>query len=61
MGNRFRDWLADQDFYGHPIGVNFYGSDTNKTKMGGATSICTYLIMVLNFAILAMAFIDGSR
>ena len=61
MGSRFREWLTENDFYGHHVTVNFHGSDTYKTKIGGVVSISTYILMILNFAMLLTAFIDGSR
>ena len=50
------------DIYGHPIGVNYKGSDIMQTKLGAFCTIAVYsLMMIANVIQLGMAYQNGSK
>ena len=59
--SQFVQWITDQDIFGHTIGVNYRKSDTFKTKLGAAITVCTYTLMLVNLAILLSAFHSGNK
>ena len=61
MTSRLSGWLVDKDIYGHPVTVNYQGSDTFKTKLGALVSLCTFTLILFNLVNTLVAFDDGSR
>ena len=61
MTSRFLSWIVDKDIFGQPVGVNYEGSDSFKTKVGALITVLTYLVMLMNLSTLLTAFADGSR
>lgn len=42
----FGNYIRSQDKYGVPIGVNYQGDDTFKTKIGGVVTLLTYCVVL---------------
>ena len=61
MTSRLSSWLVVKDIYGHPVSVNYQGSDTFKTKLGALVSLCTFTLILFNLVNTLVAFDDGSR
>ena len=61
MASRFASWIVDKDIYGQPVGVNYEGSDTYKTKLGALITFLTYGLILVNLVGLMLAFNDGSK
>ena len=61
MTSRLTNWLVDKDIYGHPVTVNYQGSDNFKTKAGAIVTFCTFTLILFNLANTMAAFNDGSR
>ena len=61
MTSRLSSWLVDKDIYGHPVSVNYQGSDTFKTKLGALVTLCTFTLILFNLVNTIAAFDDGSR
>ena len=61
MGFSLLSFLVDKDVYGHPVGINYRGSDSFKTKMGAFCTLTTLIVVLLNTTTLVTAFFDGSR
>ena len=61
MTSRLTNWLVDKDIYGHPVTVNYQGSDSFKTKAGALVTLCTYTLILFNLVNTIAAFNDGSR
>lgn len=40
-----REFLKSHDWFGHPIGFNFEGSETHNTALGGCFSILIKILM----------------
>ena len=59
--SQFVQWITDQDIFGHTISVNYKKSDTLKTKLGAAITVCTYTLMLVNLTILLSAFHNGNK
>ena len=61
MGSRLVDFMVSKDIYGHPVGINYRGSDSYQTKMGAFCTLATLIMVILNSTNLVKAFFDGSR
>ena len=61
MTSQLSSWLVDKDIYGHPVSVNYQGSDTFKTKLGAFVTLCTLTLILFNLVNTLAAFNDGSR
>ena len=59
--SRLTNWLVDKDIYGHPVSVNYQGSDSFKTKAGALVTLCTFTLILFNLVNTIAAFNDGSR
>ena len=57
---KFEKFLVNQDIYGHPIGVNYRGDGSYKTRLGALCTLTTYALIMMNLTILSTAFFDGS-
>ena len=53
--------LVGQDIYGHPIGVNYQGSDKFKTVLGALCTLLTNAFILITFITLFGAFLDHSK
>ena len=42
-------FIKKQDVHGHPIMVNYLGSDSYKTRLGGFLSIVTQVLLLFYF------------
>ena len=47
------------DMFGHPISVNYKGSDTFRTALGTFVSIVIMILMTINFLKLTSDFVTG--
>ena len=56
MAETVVDAIVSGDIYGHPIGVNYKGSDTYRTKLGALFTITAYVLVFLNFIAISVAF-----
>ena len=56
MAETVVDAIVSGDIYGHPIGVNYKGSDTYRTKLGALFTIVAYVLVFLNFIAISVAF-----
>ena len=61
MGFSLTEFLVGKDVYGHPVGINYRGSDSFQTKMGAFCTLATLIMVIVNFSTLMTAFFDGSR
>ena len=61
MTNSFAKFLVERDIYGLPITVRYKGRDVLKTWMGGACTLLTYALLLVNVVHLTSSFIDGSK
>ena len=52
--------LRGYDMYGHPIGVNYRGSETYGTVLGSVFSLLTLVLVCINTAKLTTSFVDHS-
>ena len=55
------DAAVGGDIYGHPIGVNYKGSDTYQTKLGAFFTLAAYVLVIFNFIAVSVAFREGTR
>ena len=53
--------FKNQDIFGYPIGINYYGSGTYKTKLGALITLLTYALLLFNTITLTQAFFDNSK
>ena len=61
MGFSLTDYLVGKDVYGHPVGINYRGSDSFQTKMGACCTLATLIMVIVNLSTLVTVFFDGSR
>ena len=47
--------------YGHVIGVHYKGRGSYQTRLGAFLTLATYVLMIVNFVTLIVAFQDGSK
>ena len=57
----FSDFIVSFDIFGHPVGVNYKGEDTFKTRFGAFCTIAMYVLTVLSLTTLTTAFADNSK
>ena len=48
MKSSLIDKVVERDIFGHPIHVNYKGSDTYQTRIGALCTVVTYTLMVFN-------------
>lgn len=57
-------WLARQltelDIFGHKISVHYKGSETFKTKFGGAMTLVAYVLIIVQTSNLFSGFVSNS-
>ena len=58
---RFSDFIKSFDIFGHPVGVNYKGEDTFKTRFGAFCTIAMYVLTVLSLTTLTTAFSNNSK
>ena len=61
MSNTFRKFVTAFDIYGWPINMNYHGNELYRTLMGSLCSLVTIVVILVNFATLAISYLDGSR
>ena len=61
MTKRLLELLKNQDVFGHPISINYKGSDTYKTKLGAFVTLLTYALIIYNTVTLTEAFFNHSK
>ena len=61
MMEKLKEFLLDQDIYGHPISVHFKGKNTYNTWLGVFCTLIVYAVVFKSFIVLGSGFIDGSR
>ena len=61
MGFSLIDYMVGKDIYGHPVGINYRGSDSFQTKMGALCTLATLIMVIANTTTLVRAFFDGSK
>ena len=61
MTNKFVDFIASQDIYGHKIEVNYKGDNTYRTKLGAFFTLAVFGMIVFNATTLFLSFSDGSN
>lgn len=59
--NNVKEFLVNQDIYGHVFGVSYRGRSTYQTGLGSLCTLATYVLMVVNLLTLWIAFMDGSN
>ena len=57
----FSDFIVSFDIFGHPIGVNYKGEDTFKTRIGAFCTVGIYVLTILSLTTLITAFNDNSK
>ena len=55
------DLLESQDIFGHPIGVNYKGDNTFKTRLGALCTIVSYALILFNTVTLTTAYKNHSK
>ena len=58
---RFSDFIVSFDIFGHPVGVNYKGEDTFKTRLGAFCTVSMYVLTILSLTTLITAFNDNSK
>ena len=59
---RFSDFIVSFfDIFGHPVGVNYKGEDTYKTRVGAFCTAGMYVLTILSLNTLIAAFNDNSK
>ena len=58
---QIEQFLINRDMYGHVIGVNYRGSGTYQTRLGSLCTLATYILMLISFGELLIAYNDGSK
>ena len=61
MGFSLMDYVVSKDIYGHPVGINYRGSDSFQTKMGALCTLATLIVVIVNSSSLVKAFFDSSK
>ena len=61
MSSTFRKFVTAFDIYGWPINMNYHGNELYRTLMGSFCSLVTIVVILVNFATLAISYLDGSR
>jgi len=54
-------WLKSLDSFGKPIGVNYQGSDTYQTTLGGLCSLGTFFFLLIYATVMTVAMIKKSN
>ena len=60
-GSRIKEFIIDQDIYGHAIGVHYRGSSAYKTFLGSFCTLGAYALVIMQLVLLVTVFIDGSN
>ena len=55
------NFLVGTDVFGHPVGVNYRGSGSFKTKVGALCSLAALVVVLANLTTLVKIFFDGSK
>ena len=58
---KFSDFITSFDIFGHPVGVNYKGEDTFKTRVGAFCTIGMYVLTILSLNSMINAFNDNSK
>ena len=58
---RLSDFIVSFDIFGHPVGVNYKGEDTFKTRVGAFCTIGMYVLTILSLNSMINAFNDNSK
>ena len=58
---RFSDCIVNFDIFGHPVGVNFKGEDTFKTRVSAFCTVEMYMLTIFSLTTLITAFNDNSK
>ena len=53
---KLSDFIVSIDIFGHPIGVNYKGEDSFKTRLGAFCTVAVYVLTVVNLATLIPAY-----
>ena len=56
MFQYIKDVLLDLDIYGHPVSLNYKGSDMYKTWLGSACTMIVYLLVLNSCIVLGTAY-----
>ena len=48
MRLRLGEMFKNLDIFGHPIRINYNGSDTYKTKLGALVTLLAYALLIFN-------------
>ena len=58
---KLSDLIVSIDIFGHPVGVNYKGEDSFKTRLGAFCTVAVYVLTVLSLTTLITAFTDNSK
>ena len=58
---RLGDFITSLDIFGHPIGINYRGEETFKTRLGSLFTIVITVLMTINTVTLMTAYRDNSK
>ena len=58
---KISDFIVSFDIFGHPVGVNYKGEDTFKTRVGAFCTVGMYVLTILSLTALTTAFNDNSK
>lgn len=60
MGN-FLNFFVSFDIFGHPVGVNYKGEDTFKTRVGAFCTLAMYVVTFVSLIAMITAFNNNSK
>lgn len=58
---KLQDIIISFDIFGHPVGVNYRGEDTFKTRFGAFCTLAVYILTVVNLTTLIKAYTNQSK
>ena len=58
---KISDFIVSFDIFGHPVGVNYKGEDTYRTRVGAFCTAGMYVLTILSLTTLITAFNDNSK
>ena len=61
MDKGLNGWLIRQDIFGHPVHVNYRGSNSYQTGLGAFCTFAMFVLTAVNAIVLFQAFLDNSK
>ena len=58
---KLSDLIVSIDIFGHPVGVNYKGEESFRTRLGAFCTVAFYVLTILSLTTLITAFTDNSK